>query len=151
MAEPQEAIVVDAALVAKWLLPEELSERAHALLAGAVAAGQPIYAPRAISLDIASAVHAHARRDDLTVAEAEAAVDLLVDLDLTMIEPPGLWSATLAFARAHQLRYLHDAQAVTLARLLGADCWTGNRALHQTLAPLAPWVRWIGDYSSSQE
>lgn len=139
------AIVVDAALLAKWLLPEELADRAHDLLRHAIAGGQPIHAPPSVILDVADALYSHTLRDRITVTEANTALSILNDLPLATGLPDSYWPTVLAFAREHGLRHLQVAQAIVLAEMLGGEAWTGHRDTYHDLSKSVPWLRWVGD------
>ena len=138
-------IVVDAALLAKWLLPEELADRAQALIQSALAGGQPMHAPPTVILDVADALYSHTLRDRITVAEANTALSILTDLPLATGLPDSYWPTVLAFAREHDLRHLQVAQAIVLAEMIGAEAWTGHRDTYDELGKLVPWLRWVGD------
>ena len=143
--EQPRALVVDAPLLIKLILPEELADRAHGLIAGALAAGRPLYAPPSAIPDIAEAIHNHLRRDRLTTAEADSALAILGDLPLRATLPPGYWTSVLGFAREHRLRHLAPAQAIVLADRLGGDAWTGHRDTYDGLRRAVPWLHWVGD------
>ncbi len=138
-------IVVDAALLAKWLLPEELADRAQSLIQSTLAGGQPIHAPPTVILDVADALYSHTLRDRITVAEANTALSILGDLPLATGLPDSYWPTVLAFAREHDLRHLQVAQAIVLAEMIGAEAWTGHRDTYDELGTLVPWLRWVGD------
>ena len=138
-------IIVDAALLAKWLLPEELADRAHDLLWHAVAAGRAIHAPPSVILDVADALYTHTLRDRITVTEANTALSILHDLPLVTDLPDGFWPTVLSFAREHDLRHLQVAQAIVLAEMLGGEAWTGHRDTYHDLSKVVPWLRWVGD------
>ncbi len=139
------AIVVDAALLAKWLLPEELADRAQDLIQSAVAAGRPIHAPPSVIFDVADALYSHTLRDRITVSEANTALSILDDLPLATATPDSFWPTVLAFAREHDLRHLQVAQAIVLAEMIGAEAWTGHRDTYAELGKQVPWLRWVGD------
>jgi predicted nucleic acid-binding protein len=140
-------LVVDAALAVKWVLPEELSGRAEELLVAAVSAGRAVVGSPVLALEVADAVHVRARREEITNAEADVALSLIPRLGLVAADPPQLLSEAVAFARAHRLKHLHDAHHAVLARLLDTELWTADRTLHKNLGPIAPWVRWVGDFA----
>lgn len=139
-------LVVDAALAVKWLLPEELSGRAQALLAAAVRGGRAVVGPPLVGLEVANVIHVRARRDEITTDEADAALALLPQLGLGVAAPPTLLLEAVAFARRHRLKHLYDAHHAVLARLLETELWTADRSLYKNLTPVAPWVRWVGDF-----
>ena len=138
-------LVVDAPLLIKLVLPEELADRAQALIAEALGAGRPLYAPPSAIPDIAEAIHNHLRRERLTAAEADSALAILGDLPLHAALPPGYWASVLGFAREHRLRHLAPAQAIVLADRLGGDAWTGHRETYDGLRRAVPWLHWVGD------
>ena len=138
-------IVFDAALLSKWLLPEELADRAHDLIRHAIATGRPIHAPPSVILDVADALYTHTLRDRLTVTEANTALSILNDLPLATGLPDSYWPTVLAFAREHDLRHLQVAQAIVLAEMLGGEAWTGHRDTYRELSKVVPWLRWVGD------
>lgn len=139
------AIVVDAALLAKWLLPEELADRAQDLIEAAVSNGRPIHAPPSVIFDVADALYSHTLRDRITVAEANTALSILNDLPLATATPDSYWPTVLAFAREHGLRHLQVAQTIVLAEMIGAEAWTGHRDTYAELGKQVPWLRWVGD------
>lgn len=50
------------------------------------------------------------------------------------------------------LRYrvaFYDATYLSLASTLEADLWTGDHKFFESVRSEAPFVRWIGDYTSS--
>ncbi len=140
-----QAIVVDAALLAKWLLPEELADRAQDLIQAAVMANRPIHAPPSVIFDVADALYSHTLRDRITVTEANTALSILNDLPLATATPDSYWPTVLAFAREHNLRHLQVAQAIVLAEMLGAEAWTGHRDTYAELGKSVPWLHWVGD------
>jgi predicted nucleic acid-binding protein len=140
-------IVLDGSVLAKLVLPEELSDRAHALVRGAVAAGRPLRCPATALLDVADALHTHTLRDRVTASEAATAMAVLSDLPLETGVPHDYWPTVLAFARDHGLRHLQAAQAVVLAESCGGECWTGHRDTWSALHRAVPWLRWVGDAS----
>ena len=139
------AIVVDAALLAKWLLPEELADRAQDLIEAAISTGRPIHAPPSVILDVADALYSHTLRDRITVAEANTDLSILNDLPLATATPDSYWPTVLAFAREHDLRHLQVAQAIVLAEMIGAEAWTGHCDTYAELGKQIPWLRWVGD------
>lgn len=151
-SQPAQAVgrplVIDAALAVKLVLPEELSNRAHELVEGALAAGRAVVGPPILPADAANAIYAQRRADEVTGSEADAAMAAFHRLGLEVRSPAGLDRAAFAFARAHRVRSVYGAYYLALAQLLGTELWTADRALFKSAAPVAPWVCWIGDYAA---
>lgn len=140
--------VVDAALVVKWLLPEELSSRAHALLDAAVREERLIASVPSLPMDVAQVIYQRGRRGDLTPSETDVALDLLDRLAIVTDPPANLLHETVAFAREGGIKRLHDAQHIVLARMLTTDLWTADPSLYKKTAGIVPWVRWVGDFET---
>ncbi len=73
---PLRPVVVDAALAVKWVLPEELSGRAQGLYEAAVRGGRPVVGPSILPVEVINVIYQRRRKDDITAAEAHAALDL---------------------------------------------------------------------------
>jgi predicted nucleic acid-binding protein len=141
-------VVVDASVAIKWVVEEEFSEQAEALLSDA--ASSAIVGPPALITEVANALYQRTRRRDpktrLTVEEAEAALARLLGLGIQLVSSDSLYPQAFAFARQHGLPDLYDTLYVVLAQRLGTDLWTDDRKLLDAVRHLAPWVRWIKDY-----
>jgi predicted nucleic acid-binding protein len=150
IAQPNERppLVVDAAVVVKWLLPEELSARAHALLEAALREHRTLAGVVSLPMDVAQVIYQRGRKGDLTPSETDAGLALLARLDIATQPPPDLVAETVAFAREAGFKCLHDAQQIVLARMLTADLWTADPKLHKNASGSVPWVRWLGDFET---
>lgn len=71
-------------------------------------------------------------------------------LPLRLLESADLYRRALAFAREQRLGDTDDSLYVVLAQMLGGELWTDDRALLKAVSPVAPWVRWIGDYAPTE-
>lgn len=146
-------IVVDASVAVTWVMEEEFSERAQALYQGMVRARLPIMAPPHFHSEVLNAVYQRTRRKDqayrVTAARAEGVAAAFLDLEVELANPANLYLTALAFAQAYRQRSVYDALYVVLAQMLGAELWTADLGLLQSVGPAAPWVRWLGDYQVS--
>lgn len=142
-----DVIVVDASVAIKWVVAEEFSEHATALLTGSGAA--PIVGPPHLVSEVANALHQRTRRATRTTlapSEAEQALARFLALGIELVAPDGLYQQAFAFAQTHGLASLYDSLYVILAWLLSAELWTADRRLLTATAGVAPWVRSIADY-----
>ncbi len=137
-------VVVDASVAVKWVIDEEHTDLARALLVDG--ARRPIFGPPHLASEVTNALYQQFRRGHISAEEAEEALDRFLALGVQVASPPGLYRQAFAFARTHALRSSYDAEYVVLARMVGADLWTDDRVLLRAVGPSAPWVRWIGDY-----
>jgi len=142
------SLVVDASVALKWLLAEELSDKAEALLADSLQAGTVIVGPPHLTGEVANALYRriHRSQNNITQDEAEAALAQFLAIPIQVVSSDDLYTQAFAFALAHGLSSLYDSLYVVLARQLGAELWTDDRRLLNTLAQTAPWVRSIADY-----
>ncbi len=94
-------VVVDASAAIKWVVEEEFSEQAEALLNDA--ATSAIVGPPALITEVANALFQRARRRDpatrLTVDEAQAALDRFLALGIQLLSSDALYQEAFAFAR----------------------------------------------------
>lgn len=139
------AVVVDASVGMKWLLTEELSEQARALYETSLNAAVEIAAPGILPAELTNGVFQKYRRRLITAAEADAAVDGLARLSVSLLEPQGLYQAALRSARANNLRAIYDSLYLALADELDAPLWTADRRFVEAVGG-AGRVRWLGDY-----
>lgn len=143
-------IVLDASAALKLVIAEPLSKQAEALVTATIGGGFPVYGPPTLFSEALSALYKRTRYTDparaLTLDEAERALTQLLDLGIDQVEPPALYTATLAFAASHGLTRTYDALYVVLAQLLGVELWTDDQNLINALAGAAPWVRRLGDF-----
>lgn len=143
--------VVDASVAIKWVVAEELSDRAHSLLEEYSRLRRRFVAPPHLYSEVANALHQRMRRQDLAAAEVDAALDAFIALDIQTIGPPDLYRRALALARTHRLNSIYDTLYVALADMLEADLWTDDRGLLSSVGQTLPWVRWIGDYAATAQ
>ncbi len=144
------ALVVDASLAVKWVVKEEYSAEADALLRESAASDQAIMGPPHLLAEVANAVYQRVRTTDpdkhLTIDEAGAALAQFNTIGIQLSSPPELGPGVARFALMHQLPVVYDALYVVLAQLIDAELWTSDRKLIGLIGRAAPWVRYIGDY-----
>lgn len=141
-------LVVDASVALKWLLAEELSDRAEALLEDSLQAGTVLVGPPHLTGEVANALYRriHRSQNSITQDEAEEALAKFLAIPIQIITSDDLYTRAFAFALQHGLSSLYDSLYVVLAELLGAQLWTDDRRLLNTIGQAAPWVRSIADY-----
>lgn len=136
--------VVDASVAAKWYFPEDLTERADAVLEKA---GE-ILAPDLLVLEVAQLAWKRARRGEIGEASADRIVAELRKVPFDLKPAADLISAALPLALNHGFT-LTDAFYIALA--VQADCplVTADRRLYDALraGPLTGHASWLGDFS----
>lgn len=135
-------ICVDPSVAAKWILTEERSDLARALLEAAHRADEPIVAPYLLPLEIANILRQRMRGPDrFTRRQALSLLDEFLALPIAFHTPPGLHLRALELADTHGLPAAYDAHYVAVAESLGCDLWSDDRRLLRSLAGAFPFVR----------
>ena len=148
MNPTSEAVVVDASTAVKWVLAEEFSDRADALLMASLRTRRPILAPPHFVSEVTNAIFQRVRTTDpnkhIPAEQAHAALTQFLAFPVLLQSPPALYERAFLIAQHRQLRSTYDSLYVALAELAGAELWTSDRRLLNAVS--TPWVRWIGDY-----
>ncbi len=138
-------ICVDASLAAKWIIAEEYSDRALALLATWIADGERICAPSFLTIEVTNIIRRRMLREGVTLPQAQRLLRQFLAFPITPVAPAGLYERALALAEEHQLPAVYDAHYVAVAELLECELWTNDRRLLRALDGKLPFVKWIGD------
>lgn len=142
--------VIDASAAVKFVLVEEWSANVKAIFTVSKTERRTIAGPPHIVSESMNAIYQRRRtnRPELRLSEDEVdtALATFLLLPIQPLDPPGLYPLAFAIARRHNLPSTYDALYVALAELLGAELWTADRRLYDSVGAVAPWVRWIGDF-----
>jgi predicted nucleic acid-binding protein len=137
--------VVDASVAAKWLLPaagEHLVGQANHLLALHVRRDLELLAPELICAEIGNVLWKAARRNRISPAEAENALQRFADLAVQVVPAVGLLAQALQIAVTYD-RSFYDSLYVALALSAKAQLITADERLVNALGSRLP-VRWLG-------
>jgi predicted nucleic acid-binding protein len=141
---PPDPLVVDASVVAKLFLPEDLSERAEALFAAGPRPGlRVIYAPDLLYAECANIFWKHVRRDTLDETRARQHMNDVLSLGLTTRPLRDLAVSALELAAEHDIT-AYDACYVALALTAACDLVTADERLVNKLSTRFPFVHWLG-------
>ncbi len=143
---PDRVAVVDASVVAMWVLPEPHSPRALALAADWARADVQAIAPCFMMAEVASALYKRVRRGELDIIQAQEAMDVVQGFGVRLEEKPELHRRALELANRLDRPTPYDAHYLALAELHGCEAWTGDERLYNAVRPQLSWVRWIGEY-----
>lgn len=137
------AIVVDASVAVKWVLVEEFSDRAHALLRESRQLRRRLVAPPHLPAEVTNALYQRLRREDLSEQEAQEALATYLNFDIELLEPAGLYEKAFDLSKKYGLRSTYDSLYLALADTLEATFWTNDRRL---IEAQVPWARPISDF-----
>jgi predicted nucleic acid-binding protein len=145
-----DSIVVDASLAVKWMVEENDSDKAEALLADTLSSHRLIYAPPHFLGETINALYQKLRSADpakhIEQADAIQAMADFLKLPITIITPDDLYQQSFDFAQTRKMVTIYDGVYVVLAHILDLDCWTADKRLVEQLGSSAPWVHLISDY-----
>ncbi|MYB40852.1 MAG: type II toxin-antitoxin system VapC family toxin [Chloroflexi bacterium] len=134
------SLVVDASVAVKWVIPEEGSDRARALLDAAARGEARLLAPDVYVAEVANVLwkRSHLVRD-LRDDEAREALDNTLATLPTLVPSAALASQALELALAFG-RSLYDCLYVALALRAGCPLVTADRRLVRAFAPATAQV-----------
>lgn len=145
---PRAIVVVDASLVAMWVVSERYSSLALALAEDWARAKVEMLAPCLMLAEATSAVYKRVRRGELSVEQAQQAMQVLFGFGVRLEDEPGLYQRGLELAHHFHRPTPYDALYLALAELRGSEFWTGDERLYNAVHTQLPWVHCIAHYSS---
>ena len=140
-------VVVDASVAVKWLVEEEDSDVAHALLRSWESQGTVYVAPCLIAFEVANALHRRIALGELTTSDCAHMIETLLDSQLQLHHPPGPHGIALRLANRLAQRASYDSHYLALAETLGCELWTADRQFYRAASPTAPNIRWIREHT----
>lgn len=141
-------VVVDASLAFKWLVEEEDSDKAHAILQSWNSQEITPSAPRLMPFEVANALHRRVVRGELTVEAAGHLIESLLSSALELHEAPNLHGRAMELAHQLDQGAVYDAHYLALAEALGCELWTADEKFHHAASAIADNVRWIGELAA---
>ncbi len=137
-------VVVDASLVGMWALREPHSQYALALATAWARAGIQAIAPYFMLAEVTSAIYKRVRRRELSFAEAEEALNVVLGFGVGLVEEPGLHQEALALAHRYNRPSPYDAHYLALAEMRSCAVWTDDERLYNAVHSQLPRLRWVG-------
>ncbi len=102
--------------------------------------GRQLVAPVLLFFEVTNALHRYVRHGLARPQTAQALLAQALQLGIRLYGDPDLHREALALAQELRLPAAYDAHYLALARRLGAECWTADRRLTQTVAGRFPWI-----------
>ena len=140
------SVVVDASLAVKWLVEEDDSYKAHAVLQSWVARDIARIAPHLLPFEVANALHQRVLRGELNVADSIRMMARLLASRLELHEPPGLHIRALQLASQLNQNAAYDAHYLALAETFGCELWTADERFYRAASSSIDNVRWLGEF-----
>ena len=142
-------VVVDASLALKWLVEEEFSDEAHAVLRSWGTERRHLAAPYLMLAEVTTALHRRVVRSELTVDDAEGLLEDLMSLGIKLHETPDIHGRALELASRLNQGAVYDAHYLALADILDCELWTADEKFFRAARPAVENVRWIGELAAS--
>ena len=139
-------VVVDASVAIKWLVREEHTDKALAILSTWHDEDVTPAAPYLLPFEVTNALHRKVFRGQLTVGDASRMVSQLLSSRLELHQTAELHVRALELATELQQGAVYDAHYLALAEEFGCELWTADQRFHRA-AEGAGNVNWIGDWA----
>lgn len=141
-------VVVDASLVFKWLVKEELTDEATSLKRSWTEQDVTLAAPYFMLAEVTNILHRRVVKGELTLQAATDLLDKLIDMDIRLVETDHLHHRALDLASQLNQGAAYDSHYLALSESLACDLWTADQRLQRTAGPLSPNVHWLGELVS---
>lgn len=138
-------VVVDASLAIKWLIAEEDSERATALLLSWGREGRRLVAPHLLASEVTNALHRKVVQGELERAQAVRLIERLLSLRLELHDPPHLHRRALELAGELGQGAVYDCHYLALAEALECELWTADARFHRAASAAFPSVHALSE------
>lgn len=138
-------LCLDSSVIIPYLVPEENSQKAEALIQDAILSSIRVVVPCFAWAEVGSVLLKKVRRKLLTAEESQACFEDFQQLPLEFIEHPVLRNKAWAISAEHDLPTLYDAAFLACAEHYGAEFWTADQALVKSLSPRPTYVCLLAD------
>lgn len=139
-------VVVDASVAVKWLVREEHTDKALAILRAWHDEEVTPVAPHLLPFEVANALHRKVFRGELDVGDSTRLVSRLFESRLELHQPPGLHVRALQLASQLQQGAVYDAHYLALAERVGCELWTADARFYRAAGPAVDNLRWLGEF-----
>ena len=136
-------VVVDASLAIKWVLREEDSQVAKALLQTWKSEGVSVLAPGLFTSEVTNILHRQVVSAKLSYNDAQQLLKKLLSIgiifDFSDYEEISI--RAMDFAHQFNLAAAYDAHYLALAEYYGCLFWTADARLFHAVSGKLPWIR----------
>ena len=139
-------IVVDASTAIKTVVPEDMSNKADALISEAKDSEIELIAPHLYEPETISVLSRKVWERKLTKTQADMALKALKDIPVKLSSFSDQADRAWIIARQFNMRYAYDAFYVALAEYRNCELWTADKKLYDTVHNTFPFVKWLGNY-----
>ena len=146
-------VVVDTSIAIKWVISEDDSSTAAALLASWIHEDVFILAPPLLAYELTNVLYQRLRKGSITLDEVESGLrSILLDmLELDTSQDVALNMRATRLAHQFSLPASYDAHYLALAERKNCEFWTADARLLKAVRDKLPWVRTLADYRTGDK
>ena len=139
-------VVVDASLAVKWLVREEHTDKALAILRAWHDEEVTPAAPHLLPFKVANALHRKVFRGQLSVGDSARMILQLLGSRLELHQTSGLHARALELASELQQGAVYDAHYLALAEEFDCELWTADQRFYRAVNARLKKVHWLGEF-----
>jgi predicted nucleic acid-binding protein len=144
------SVVVDSGVLLASVLKETYTEQAQQLLTLWDTQNLRLAAPVLLHYELAATVRKRVFRQLLAEESAILLLDTLLTRPIDLISSEALVRRAYELATQYQQPTTYDSQYLALAESLGAEFWTLDERLYNSLKAHLPWMKWVGNFTLSE-
>ncbi|HLZ81423.1 MAG TPA: type II toxin-antitoxin system VapC family toxin [Ktedonobacteraceae bacterium] len=146
-------VVVDANLALKWVVKEEDSGIALALLNEWNIQGIMMIAPFLLTYEVTNVLYQNMRKGKINLDQAKKILTEVLSIGIELDFSNNSALSRRAFELAHQFNLLatYDPHYVALAERENCELWTADTRLWTAVKEKLPRVRLLGEYQINQK
>lgn len=140
-------VVVDTNIVLKWVLNEEDSSNAIALLAEWKRERTIVLAPSLLIYEATNILHRETRAKKISSDTAQSGINMILrTVVLVSSYEPTLYLRAMALSERFGLPAAYDTQYLSLAEYEECELWTADTKMRRSVQNEFEWVKSLGDY-----
>ncbi|MEI7635848.1 MAG: type II toxin-antitoxin system VapC family toxin [Syntrophus sp. (in: bacteria)] len=138
-------VVLDASVILKWYLPDELyGKNALDLLEKFTIGTLDVAAPTLLEYELVNALMFAGKRGRLGAGAVMTALEGFKCLGIPLLGPAGHYDRIIYYCHTYA-RSAYDGSYLALAERESRELVTADERLFNGVKAELPWVRWIGD------
>lgn len=146
-------VVVDTSIAIKWVIDEEDSDLAEALLLEWSSNGITLYAPSLLTYELSNVLYRNIRKGAISIADARRAFAKirLTGIELDFPDNYILNAKAVELANKYDLPAAYDAHFLALAEREGCELWTADTRMWRAVQGKISWVRNLHEYEPAKD
>ena len=140
-------VVIDANIALKWVLDEDDSNIAIALLAEWKREKTVVLAPSLLIYEVSNILHREIRAKKMSNDIAQRGINMILrTVVVASPNEPALYLRAMALSERFGLPAAYDTQYLALAEREECELWTEDTKLRRTVQNEFEWIKTLSDY-----